>query len=62
MESTNWQNQLTFGIIEIQYKLDDAKKHSDKNEEVKKAYEDAINATREAREAIHHFVTTYNNT
>jgi uncharacterized coiled-coil DUF342 family protein len=62
MESTNWQNQLTMGIIEIQYKLEDAKKHSDKNDQVKKVYDDAINATKEAREVIHRFVATYNNT
>jgi hypothetical protein len=60
---SNWANQLTMGIIKIQYKIEDAKGKVDtkNNEEVRNEYQRALKATQEARTAIHRFVGAYNN-
>jgi hypothetical protein len=59
---SNWQNQLTMGIIKIQDKLKAAKAKVDvNNEEVNNEYQRALEATQEARTVIHRFIGAYNN-
>jgi uncharacterized coiled-coil DUF342 family protein len=58
--SSNWQNDLTFGIERIQEKLEDALSRVGNNPEAKKTYQEAMDATRKARENISRFVDTYN--
>jgi hypothetical protein len=59
--SSNWQNDLTFGIERIQEKLEDTLTRVGNNPEAKKTYQEAMAATRNARENISRFVETYNN-
>ena len=58
--SSNWQNDLTFGIENIQNKLEDSLSRVGDNPEVKKTYQEAMEATRKARENINRFVGTFN--
>jgi hypothetical protein len=58
--SSNWQNDLTFGVERIQEKLEDALSRVGNNPEVKKTYQEAMDATRKARENICRFVEAYN--
>ena len=45
--------QPTFGIMEIQRELQNAKEHFNKNQQVKNAYDDAVAEVGHAREPIH---------
>jgi predicted solute-binding protein len=56
--SSNWQNDLTFGIQRIQEKLENSLTRVGNNPEAKKT--EAMDATRKARENISRFVETYN--
>jgi uncharacterized coiled-coil DUF342 family protein len=58
----NWQQELLNGILDVQRKLEDAKSHSNKNQEVHKVYQEALDAVQGAREAINRLAGVYNNT
>jgi hypothetical protein len=58
--SSNWKNDLTVSVEIIQEKLEDALSRVGNNPEVKKTYQEAMDATQKARENINRFVRTYN--
>ena len=57
MES--WATELTRAIDEIELKLKDAEKYSNKNERVNQTYNEAMAAVINARTAISRFVGTF---
>jgi uncharacterized coiled-coil DUF342 family protein len=62
VKGSNWQQELLNGILDVQRKLEDAKSHSNKNQEVHEVYQEALDAVQGARNAINRFTATYNNT
>ena len=47
-----WQNNLTNAIEEVQKKLQDAQERMGNNEDLKKAYQEALNSVSKSKEAI----------
>lgn len=62
IKTSNWANELTFGIEDIQHKLEDAKQQGNKNPEVKEKYDKAMESIKQARHDISGFVGAYNKT
>jgi hypothetical protein len=60
LSESNWQQELLSGIIDFQRKLEDAKDRVGNNPEVKKTYQEALDAVSKARECVHRFAGTFN--
>jgi hypothetical protein len=58
--SYNWQNKLTYGIEEVQDRLEDAEERVGNNEDVKKAYQEALDSVSKSKEVISRFIGTFN--
>jgi hypothetical protein len=58
--SSNWQNDLTFGIQNFQRMLEDDGARIGKNEKVKQSYQEALDEISKSRESISRFVATFN--
>ena len=58
--SSNWQNDLTFGIQNFQRMIEDAKAKIGNNPEVRRSYHEVLEAVAKARENISRFVATFN--
>ena len=58
--SSNWQNDLTSGIQKFERMIEDAKAKIGNNPEVRRSYQEVLEAIANARENISRFVATFN--
>ncbi|MDQ3839732.1 MAG: hypothetical protein M3297_10740 [Thermoproteota archaeon] len=58
--SSNWQNDLTSGIQKFERMIEDAKVKIGNNPEVRRSYQEVLEAIANARENISRFVATFN--